>query len=206
MESKRSKKIKIFKIMDHGVNKEDRVIPDYDDLEWLVGVFKADDLRVGYTSGVYDMFHVGHAKYLERAKELCDVLILAVDSDELVKLDKGPKRPIVSLEERIDILVRNRSVNIITIRNAGDDPFMLIKKIKPNLVVFSESTQDRRPTFIDDMKEAYKGDVDEIIVLPPQAETSTTATIRTLTLNASKELGEKIVNLIEGHFKEGGAS
>jgi rfaE bifunctional protein nucleotidyltransferase chain/domain len=200
--TKRTRRVKILKIMDGGINKEDRIILDNEDLAWVVGVLKLEGLKVGYTSGVYDMFHVGHAKYLEKAKEFCDVLILAVDSDELVKKDKGPKRPIVGLEERIDILIRNRSVNIITVRNVKDDPFKLIKKIKPNILVFSKTTQSRRPTFIQDMKKAYKNYVDNIIVLPPQAETSTTARIRTLTMDASEELGKKIVTVVEEHFKD----
>ncbi len=195
------RKVKILQILNDGVNKEDRLITDYEKLQWVIGVLQAEGLRVGYTSGVYDMFHVGHAIYLEKAKEACDVLVLAIDSDELVKKDKGPDRPIVSLEERIDILVRNRSVNIVTIRNLGDDPFMLIKMIKPDILVFSETTQDRRPNFVQEMKEAYKDDVKDIVVLPAQAETSTTARIRTLALDGSKQLGEKITAVINEHFK-----
>lgn len=205
--TKRKRRVKILKLMENGVNKEDRVILDYNDLAWVVGVLKLEGKKVGYTSGVYDMFHVGHAKYLEKAREMCDVLILAVDSDELVKKDKGPKRPIVGLEERIDILVRNRSVNIITVRYAKDNPYMLIKKIKPNLLVFSETTQNRRPNFIREMKKGYKGYVDEIVVLPPQAETSTTARIRMLTMDDSEELGTKIVAVVQEHLnpaKKGG--
>ncbi len=197
------RKVRILQILDGGVNKDERLITDYDKLQEVIIVLKGEGKKVGYTSGVYDMFHVGHAKYLEKAKQACDVLIVAIDSDELVKKDKGPKRPIVELEERIDILVRNRSVDIITVRNAEDDPFMLIKKIKPDLVVFSESTQDRRPNFVNEMKDAYKDDVGDIIVLPPQAETSTTARIRTLTLDASKELGAKITAFINDYFRDG---
>ena len=198
-------KIRILKIFERGVNQQDRVILDYESLEWLVGVLKLEGKKVGYTSGVYDLFHVGHAKYLEKSKEKCDVLIVAIDSDELVQSRKGPDRPIVKLEERIDILVRNRSVDIITVRNVEDDPFMLIKKIKPNVLIFSETTKDTA-NFIAEMKEAYKGDVDDIIVFKPQATTSTTARIRKLTIDGSKELAEKINKVVSEHFKEGGDS
>ncbi len=59
--------------------------------------------KVGYTTGVYDMFHIGHLNILKRAKEQCDYLIVGVSTDELVKDYKG-KTPIIPYEERLAIV------------------------------------------------------------------------------------------------------
>lgn len=58
---------------------------------------------VGYTAGVYDMFHIGHLNILKRAKEQCDYLIVAISTDELVQDEKG-KTPVIPYEERLAIV------------------------------------------------------------------------------------------------------
>ena len=58
---------------------------------------------VGYTTGVYDMFHIGHLNIIRRAKEQCDYLIVGVSTDELVQQDKH-KVPVIPYEERAAII------------------------------------------------------------------------------------------------------
>lgn len=58
---------------------------------------------IGYTTGVFDMFHIGHLNILETAKSLCDYLIVGVSTDELVMKDKH-KRPVIPFEQRIRIV------------------------------------------------------------------------------------------------------
>ena len=58
---------------------------------------------VGYTTGVYDMFHIGHLNIIQRAKEQCDYLIVGISTDELVQKEKN-KKPVIPYEERAAIV------------------------------------------------------------------------------------------------------
>lgn len=66
--------------------------------------------KIGYTQGVYDMFHIGHLNLINRAKEQCDYLIVGVNSDELVKSYKH-KETVIKEHERAEIVSNLKSVD-----------------------------------------------------------------------------------------------
>lgn len=67
--------------------------------------------KIGYTTGVFDMFHIGHLNILKHSKEQCDYLIVGVSTDEVVKSYKN-KTPIIPFEERIAIVKELKCVDL----------------------------------------------------------------------------------------------
>lgn len=67
---------------------------------------------IGYTTGVFDMFHIGHLNILKRAKQQCDFLIVGVSTDELVQKEKN-KTPIICFQERLEIVKELRCVDMV---------------------------------------------------------------------------------------------
>lgn len=75
--------------------------------------------KVGYTQGVYDLFHIGHLNLLNNAKKHCDYLVVGVNSDELVKKYKQ-KTPIISEHDRAEIVKNIKSVDEVIIVDTLD--------------------------------------------------------------------------------------
>jgi len=185
------RRVDLKKILTADTGLEHRFIPNYEDLKSAVEMLKRAGYRIVLTQGVYDLIHEGHALYLEAARKHGDILIVGVDSDQLTKLRKGPNRPIVPQKERIKMLVHLRHVDIVTIREAHHGIGDLIRLVQPDVLISSESTKD----FTRDQVNEYEEHCGKIVVLPPQATTSTTARIRMLTIEGAEKLAAEVSKL-----------
>lgn len=95
---------------------------------------KNNGKKIVFTNGCFDILHRGHVEYLQKAKELGDLLVLGLNSDSSVKRLKGESRPINNERDRAIILSALECVDYIIIFNE-DTPFELIKNLKPDILV-----------------------------------------------------------------------
>lgn len=89
--------------------------------------------KVVFTNGCFDLLHVGHIRYLKQARELGDLLVVGLNSDQSVKGLKGDERPIQPENERAEILASLECVSFVTIFN-DSTPLELIKKVSPHVL------------------------------------------------------------------------
>ena len=92
------------------------------------------DKKIVFTNGCFDILHVGHLKYLKKAKELGDILVVAINSDSSVRKIKGEKRPINLEDDRAYLLSGLACVDYVTIFSE-ETPYKIIDFLKPNILV-----------------------------------------------------------------------
>jgi D-beta-D-heptose 7-phosphate kinase/D-beta-D-heptose 1-phosphate adenosyltransferase len=90
--------------------------------------------RVVFTNGVFDLLHVGHARYLAAAKRLGDLLVVGVNSDASTRRLKGRNRPIVPARERAALVASLKPVDYVVVFGT-DTPVPLIRAIRPDVLV-----------------------------------------------------------------------
>jgi rfaE bifunctional protein nucleotidyltransferase chain/domain len=90
--------------------------------------------RVVFTNGCFDLLHRGHTRYLEQARALGDLLVVAMNSDASVRRLKGPGRPVVAAPERAEVLAGLAAVDLVVIFEEPD-PARVIRAIRPDVLV-----------------------------------------------------------------------
>ncbi|OGU69182.1 MAG: glycerol-3-phosphate cytidylyltransferase [Stygiobacter sp. RIFOXYC12_FULL_38_8] len=136
---------------------------------------KAQNKKVVFTNGVFDILHAGHVDYLGKAKEFGDVLIVGVNSDASVKRIKGELRPVVPQNERAFIISSLKPVDFVTIFEE-DTPFEVINKLIPDVLVKGADWSKDKIVGAD-VVEANGGSVETIKFVN---QTSTTNIIKTV--------------------------
>jgi rfaE bifunctional protein nucleotidyltransferase chain/domain len=95
---------------------------------------RAAGRRIVFTNGVFDLLHAGHVRYLQQARSLGDVLIVGLNSDRSVRVNKGPGRPITPENERAEILEALAAVDAVVVFDE-ETPYDLIKAVQPDVLV-----------------------------------------------------------------------
>ncbi|HIG32517.1 MAG TPA: D-glycero-beta-D-manno-heptose-7-phosphate kinase [Flavobacteriales bacterium] len=112
----------------------DEHIKTWDEISSIISELKNNDKKIVFTNGCFDILHIGHVKYLEKAKNFGDILILGLNSDDSTHRLKGKNRPINTQDDRAYILASLEVVDYVVIFNE-DTPLDLIKLIKPDVLV-----------------------------------------------------------------------
>ena len=134
--------------------------------------------RIVFTNGVFDILHRGHVTLLSRAKELGDVLVVGINSDESVRRLKGVERPVNSLDDRVQVLAALSSVDYI-VPFEEDTPDELIRAIRPDVFVKGgDYTRETLPET--ELVEALGGEVRILPYIDDRSTTGVIERIRTL--------------------------
>jgi D-glycero-beta-D-manno-heptose 1-phosphate adenylyltransferase len=109
-----------------------KTILSREDLANNIAAARASGACIVLANGCFDVLHVGHVRYLTGARELGDILVVGINSDEQVAIQKGPGRPVMPAAERAEIVAALESVTYVTI---FDEPTVeqLVLTLKPDI-------------------------------------------------------------------------
>lgn len=124
--------IKEFISKENDISYENKIL-EVDELVEILKEERKKGKKIVFTNGCFDIFHVGHSRYLRQASTYGDILVVGVNSDSSVKRLKGPERPIISEDERMELLADLESVSYV-VKFDEDTPYELIKKLQPDII------------------------------------------------------------------------
>lgn len=163
-----------------------KIVTNDQGVKALVAKYRQNGKRIVLTQGSFDMIHIGHCRYLAKAKTFGDVLFVGVDSDEKIKERKGPERPVVPESERTEMLTYLKSVDHVIIKPLEASKWQLIKTIKPDILIAVENT------YSPDQITALEKICGKVVVLKRQAITSTSAKLRRLQIGFAQNFSQTL--------------
>lgn len=116
------------------ISNSDNKILSVDEIPNLMRILSLENKRIVFTNGCFDILHKGHVTYLQKAKNLGDILILGLNSDASVRRLKGEQRPINDEQARATVMAALSSVDYVVIFE-DDTPYEVIKAIQPDILV-----------------------------------------------------------------------
>jgi len=119
------------------MNNRERIhtkILNRDILENLLAIWRFKSQKIVFTNGCFDLLHLGHIDYLSKAKDLGDVLIIGINTDDSVRRLKGDTRPITNEKSRATIIASLQFVTAVVLFDE-DTPYNLIQQVQPDVLV-----------------------------------------------------------------------
>lgn len=146
---------------------------DADELARHIQGHRSEGCRIVLTNGCFDVLHRGHTRYLNQAKQLGDILVVALNSDDSVRQLKGPGRPINTVADRAAVIAALSCVDYVTVFDTPT-PIPLIEKLQPEIYA---KGGDYTPEMLAETEtvERYGG---KVTILDYVAELSTTAVVK----------------------------
>jgi len=139
------------------------------ELTALAERLRAEGKTIVMTNGCFDLLHVGHVKLLSCSKKMGDVLIVAIDDDDSVRMLKGKDRPIIGAQERLGIISALDCVDYVTLFSTNDLE-RLIEAIRPNILT-KGSNYTTETVLGREIVEKYKGRIALIQITEPFSST-----------------------------------
>ena len=112
---------------------QNKIIP-LETAQVIIEAWKKDQQKIVFTNGCFDILHLGHIDYLEKAKAKCDKLVLGLNSDHSVQRLKGDSRPINKIKARSRMMAALAFVDLVIIFEE-DTPLTLIEHLMPDVLV-----------------------------------------------------------------------
>jgi D-beta-D-heptose 7-phosphate kinase/D-beta-D-heptose 1-phosphate adenosyltransferase len=133
-------------------NSVDYKIVDFEKIEHIANDLHLQNKKIVFTNGCFDILHLGHVKYLQKAKSLGDKLIVGVNSNDSVRRLKGKTRPVNDQYDRAYLLASLEVVDYVVIFEE-DTPYELIKRVKPDVLVKGKDYEGKEVVGSDIAKE-----------------------------------------------------
>ncbi len=144
-------------------------------IQALIKKLRVKGKRIVLTNGCFDLLHIGHVRYLEKAKTFGNILIVALNSDKSVHLIKGSLRPITPEKERAEVIAALGCVDYVTLFDEAD-PEKLIADLHPDVLVKGGDWPKDR-IIGKDIVEARGG---RVVTVPVVPQSSTTKIINSI--------------------------
>jgi len=139
------------------------------DMELVKSVLSAPGRRVGLTSGTYDLLHYLHHIFLEKCRRNCDILIVGIDSDRLVKETKGEDRPLVPENQRVEMVNALSSVDGVYVQDSTDAWLRAVVELEVDVIFKNDQF---------DPEEIIGKEYAEVVIIPDvKIPDSTTAIV-----------------------------